>query len=92
MKVRLEIGPKDAEQSICTIARSQSRPGLVAYKQPGDINKSLPEQVQAMLAIPDKDVPAGDYSKYEKKASDPQDEGEARCERAALAPGLHCAV
>jgi hypothetical protein len=67
VKVRLEIGPKDAEQSICTIARSQRRPGLVAYKQPGNVDKTLASQVQVMLNIPDRKVPAGDYSKYEAK-------------------------
>lgn len=79
MKVRLEIGPKDAEQSICTIARSQPTPGLVAYKRPGDVNESLPEQVRGMLDMRDAEVPAGDISKYEKKTQAQQDESEERC-------------
>ena len=67
VKVRLEIGPKDAEQSQCTIARSQRRAGLVAYKRCGDVDSSLGDQVQAMLNMPDDKVPEGDYSKYEAK-------------------------
>ena len=67
VKVRLEIGPKDAEQSQCTIARSQRRAGLVAFKRCGDVDSSLGNQVQAMLKMPDDKVPEGDYSKYEAR-------------------------
>lgn len=99
VKVRLEIGPKDAEQSICTIARSQPTPGLVAYKRPGDVNKKLAEQVRAMLDIPDAEVPAGDVSKYEQKQSEAQqDSGEKRYEAscataiaANVGPAVQCA-
>lgn len=65
VKVRIEIGPKDAEQNICTIARSQKVAGLVAHKVSGDVGKTLGKQVQALLSMPDDEVPAGDMSKYE---------------------------
>ena len=67
VKVRLEVGPKDAEQSKCIIARSQAVAGQVAYKEGGDIGATLPDAVRKLLAMKDKDVPKGDDAKYEKE-------------------------
>ena len=64
VKVRLEIGPRDAEQGTCTVARSQPQPGKVAYKQAGSVDKTLAAQVADMLAISDAEVPPGDDAKY----------------------------
>lgn len=68
VKVRLEVGPKDAEQSMCTVARSQVKAGEVAHKVPGvTIGTALLPVVAELLKMKDKDVPMGDWSKYEKQ-------------------------
>ena len=75
MKVRLEIGPQDAEQSLCIMARSQPQPGMVAHKCTGAVDDSLAAEVQRLLDMPDDQVPAGDCAKYEAKQAE-----EGRCD------------
>ena len=65
VKVRIEIGPKEAEQKLCIIARSQPEAGRVAYKVSSEVGKRLPAEVQRLLSMPDSEVPAGDTAKYE---------------------------
>jgi hypothetical protein len=63
VKARIELGPKDAEQNLCIVARSQPLAGKVAYKVTGEISGKLIEQVEEMLSMPDSEVPEANYSK-----------------------------
>jgi len=74
VKVRIEIGPKDAAQNACMVARSQAIPGKVAYKRTSEVGVDMCTSVTEMLHMLDDDVPKGRVEKYvaKKQEKNPQ--------------------
>lgn len=62
--MRIELGPDDAQQNTCIVARCQAVPGKVAYKRTCEIGKETCDVVREMLQMADADVPEGEVEKY----------------------------
>lgn len=85
VKVRIELGPKDAEQNTCIVARCQATPGTVAFKRASEVGTEMCDMVNQMLHMNEEDVPEG---KIDKLACRIQDTAPQKC--GLLADGPTC--
>eukprot|EP00892_Ulva_mutabilis_P010213 jgi/Ulvmu1/7564/UM037_0108.1 len=76
VRVRIELGPRDAEQNTCIVARSQAIAGRVAHKRTSEIGTETCDLVREMLKMPDSAVPEGSIKKYEARKQVPVEKHE----------------